>query len=199
MSFRRGDRLSWMPPGGEALGGENVPAHAVTGIRVYDTGGPGADRRKRGIMPTDHTAPVPASTLDVFAIRVFDVPVEEVWKAWSEPTYVRRWWGPEGFTCPLARLDFREGGTSLLCMRAPREIGGQDMYNTWTYTTIRPNERLEFVLKFSDEDGRPVDPTAARTPPGIPTEVRHVVAFTPLDERTTQMTVTEHGYTSAQV
>jgi len=160
--------------------------------------------RKRGIMPTDHTAsdhtaPVPASTLDVFAIRVFDVPVEQAWKAWSEPTYVRRWWGPAGFTCPLARLDFREGGTSLVCMRAPREMGGQDMYNTWTYTTIRPNERLEFVLKFSDEDGRPVDPTASGAPPGVPTEVRHVISFTPLDEHTTQMTVTEHGYTSAQV
>jgi hypothetical protein len=29
--------------------------------------------------------------------RVFDAPVEQVWKAWFDPSYVMQWWGPEGF------------------------------------------------------------------------------------------------------
>lgn len=56
------------------------------------------------------------------------------------------------FTSPLAKMDFREGGVSLVCMRAPKEFGGFDMYNTWTYTKIVPHERIEFTLNFSDKD-----------------------------------------------
>ena len=67
---------------------------------------------------------------DLVVTRVFGAPVEQAWKAWVDPEYVMQWWGPEGFTCPVAKMDFREGGTSLVCMRAPKEFGGQDMYNT---------------------------------------------------------------------
>jgi hypothetical protein len=42
---------------------------------------------------------------DLIVIRVFDAPVEQVWKAWSDPSYVMQWWGPEGFTSPLANSD----------------------------------------------------------------------------------------------
>ncbi len=62
-------------------------------------------------------------------------------------------------------MDFREGGTSLVCMRAPAEYGGQDLYNTWTYTRIVPNERIEFVQHFADQDGNKVSPTAHGLPP----------------------------------
>ena len=44
---------------------------------------------------------------NVLVSRVFDAPVELVWKAWSDPEYVMQWWGPTGFTCCLAEMDFR--------------------------------------------------------------------------------------------
>jgi len=34
--------------------------------------------------------------------RVFDAPKEMVWKAWTDPEMVKKWWGPEGFTAPSA-------------------------------------------------------------------------------------------------
>ena len=71
-----------------------------------------------------------AETYDVVVARVLDAPIEEAWKAWSDPEYVTRWWGPTGFTSPLARMDFRVGGSSLVCMRALAEYGGQNMYHT---------------------------------------------------------------------
>jgi uncharacterized protein YndB with AHSA1/START domain len=46
---------------------------------------------------------------DLVVIRVFDAPVEQVWKAWTDPRQVMRWWGPKGFASPLAKMDFREG------------------------------------------------------------------------------------------
>ncbi len=135
---------------------------------------------------------------NVVVTRVFDAPVEQVWKAWSDSEQVRRWWGPQGFTCPIAQMDFREGGTSLVCMRAAAEYGGMDIYNTWTYHKIDPFERIEFTLKFADKDGAPIDPAQAGIPPGVPSEVRHVITFNPIGATQTEMTVTEYGYTSDQ-
>jgi uncharacterized protein YndB with AHSA1/START domain len=137
-------------------------------------------------------------THNVVVTRLFDAPVEQVWRAWSDPGYVRQWWGPTGFTCPLAEMDFREGGTSLVCMRAPQEFGGQDLYNTWTYTRIEPGKRIEFIHRFTDQDRTMLDPAEIGIPPGVPKEVRHVVSFRSLGEQT-ELTVTEYGYASEQV
>ncbi len=104
--------------------------------------------------------------------------------------------GPTGFTAPVADIDFREGGTSLVCMRAPQEYGGFDMYNTWTYTKIVPMELIEFVHHFTDKDRNKVDPVALGLPADIPPEVRHVILFKVADSGKTAMTVTEYGYTS---
>ena len=87
--------------------------------------------------------------------RVFDAPAERVWEAWTVPEQVMRWWGPEGFTAPVARIDFREGGMSLVCMRSPE---GQDFYNTWEYRKIMPIELIEFIQNFADKDGKKADP-----------------------------------------
>ncbi len=139
-----------------------------------------------------------AETFDVVVTRVLDAPVEEVWKAWRDPAYVMRWWGPTGFTAPSAQMDLRLGGSSLVCMRAPAEYGGQDVYNTWTYTRITPNERIEFVSNFADRDGRHLDPAALGMPPGVPHDVPHVISFEATGGGGTKLTVTEHGYTTEQ-
>jgi uncharacterized protein YndB with AHSA1/START domain len=133
---------------------------------------------------------------DLVVTRTFDAPVDLVWQAWTDPEHVMRWWGPAGFTSPVARMDVREGGTSLVCMRSP---AGQDLYNTWTYREIVPRQRLEFVLAFADQDGKRVDPAALGLPPDVPQDVRHVVTFQAVGDHKTEMTVTEFGYTSDHI
>jgi len=132
---------------------------------------------------------------DLVVTRTFDAPVQQVWKAWSDPEHVKRWWGPTGFTSPVARIDFREGGTSLVCMRSPE---GHDFYNTWTYRKIVPLQLIEFVLDWADKDGKRIDPVAIGLPPDMPRDVRHVVIFKTLGDNKTEMTITEYGYTSDQ-
>ena len=140
-----------------------------------------------------------ATTHDMALTRTFDAPVEDVWRAWTEPELVKRWWGPTGFTAPIAEMDVRKGGTSLVCMRAPAELGGQDLYNTWTYVTVIPMERLEFVQTFTDADRNPVEPAELGLPPGIPRDVPHVVTFTALDSGRTEVRVTASGYSSSEL
>jgi uncharacterized protein YndB with AHSA1/START domain len=137
--------------------------------------------------------PVENKRRDLVVTRVVDAPVGQVWQAWTDPEQVRRWWGPTGFTCPLARIDVREGGTSLVAMRSPE---GQDLYNTWAYRTIVPLQRLEFIQNFADEDGNTIAPASIGLPPELPQDVRNVVTFEALGEHRTEMTVTEYGYSS---
>lgn len=142
---------------------------------------------KDGDMPTNGTKK------DLVVTRVIDAPVERVWRAWIEPEHVKQWWGPNGFTTPVARMDVRVGGVSLVAMRSPQ---GQDIYTTWEYREIQPMRRLEFVLNFADQDGRRIDPTAAGLSAEAPQDVRHVITFTGISDARTEMTVTEFGYTS---
>ena len=63
-------------------------------------------------------------------------------------------------------MNLREGGTSLVCMRA-KQFGGYAMYNTWTYKKIVPLQRIEFILNFADKDGNKLNPANIGLPPGI--------------------------------
>jgi uncharacterized protein YndB with AHSA1/START domain len=138
-------------------------------------------------------------TFDVVSSREFDRPVDEVWQAWVRPDLVQQWWGPKGFTCPTADMDVRVGGRSLVCMRAPAEFGGQDMYNTWTYEVVERGQRLAYTLNFTDSTGNVLDPTDLGLPPGIPRDVPHVVTLEPLDGGRTRLTVSEYGYATPEV
>ena len=140
-----------------------------------------------------------SDTMNMVITRTLEASLEQVWKAWSNEELVKQWWGPKGFTYPFAKLEFREGGTSLVCMRAPKEFGGQDMYNTWSYQKIVPMKRIEYILNFTDKDGNKLDPSAIGMPPGIPKNVPHIITFKDLGNNKTEVTVTEYGYFSAQV
>jgi len=132
-------------------------------------------------------------TRDLIVTRVLDAPVELVWKAWTDPEYVMRWWGPDHFTSPSAKMDFREGGTSFVCMRAPKEFGGQDMYSTWVYREIVPLKRIEFIQNLADEHGNMIDPASLGMPPDFPRDTRTVVTFKDVGNGRTEMTVTEYN------
>jgi uncharacterized protein YndB with AHSA1/START domain len=134
---------------------------------------------------------------DLVVVRSFEAPVEAVWRAWSDPELVRRWWGPAGWTCPVAKMDFRVGGASLVAMRSP---DGVDIYSTWAYTEIRPQEYFSYIFNLADEHGTTIDPVSIGMPPDFPREARHDVVLGPLDGGArTEMTMTEYGYTNDQL
>ncbi len=131
---------------------------------------------------------------DLVVTRIIDAPVELVWKAWTEPERVMRWWGPKYYTSPSCKIDLREGGKFLFCMRAPKEQGGQDMYNTGVYLKIVPMERLEFTMSLSDKDGNKIDPAQVGMPPDFPKELRTVIVFKPIRSDMTELTITEYDW-----
>lgn len=136
-----------------------------------------------------------SKTKDLVVTRTFDAPVTEVWKYWADPEYVKKWWSPTGFTTPLARMDFREGGTSLVCMRSPE---GQDFCSIWTYRKIEPMKQIEYIHNLADKEGKKADPVKVGMPPDFPRNVRNVITFKAVGDNKTEMTVKEYGYTSDQ-
>ncbi len=137
----------------------------------------------------------PPKKVDLVIKRTLDAPIEQVWKAWTESEQVMKWWGPTGFTCPLAKMDVREGGTTLVCMRAPKEFGGQDMYSTWAYKKIVPMKSIEYIHNLADKDGKAIDPTKIGMPADFPQNQRHVLTLKALDNGKTELTMTEYGWT----
>jgi uncharacterized protein YndB with AHSA1/START domain len=85
--------------------------------------------------------------------RTFDAPRALVWKAWTKPEQLMRWWGPEGFTSPVCQVDLRVGGAYLFCMRSPE---GKDYWSTGVYREIVEPERLVCTDCFADEKGNAV-------------------------------------------
>ena len=88
--------------------------------------------------------------------RVFDAPRDLVFKAWTEPDRVMRWWGPNGFTTPFCTIDLRPCGVFHHCMRSPE---GHDFWSKGIYREIVAPERIVCTDFFADEEGNPVPPT----------------------------------------
>ena len=135
---------------------------------------------------------------DLVVTRIIDAPIEMVWKAWTDPDQVKRWWGPKNYTSPTCKIDLREGGKYIFCMRAPKEQGGQDSYTAGVYKKIVPMERLEFTQGLSDKDGNRIDPAQVGMPPDFPKELRTVIVFKAKGAMT-ELTITEYDWTVGQM
>ncbi|HVE61660.1 MAG TPA: SRPBCC domain-containing protein [Chitinophagaceae bacterium] len=125
--------------------------------------------------------------------RVFQSPVEEVWKMWTEPEYVKQWWGPDQFICPQANINFKVGMTSLVSMQAPKEFGGRVHYNSWHYTKIVHLQSIEFIMNLVDKEGNKQKPTDLGMPADFPEDIKTVVTFNVINLNETEMTVTEYA------
>ena len=117
--------------------------------------------------------------------RVFDAPRELVWKAWTDPKYVMRWWGPKGFTAPVCKMDFRVGGKFLCCMKSP---DGQEFWNAGEYHEIVPYEKIVSSMYFADAEGNKVEPEHYGMEHTVIDDVHDVTLFEDLGNGQTKLT-----------
>lgn len=90
----------------------------------------------------------------VVVSRVFDAPRTLVFKAFTTPEHLTRWWGPKGWTLPVCTVDFRPGGVWHYCMRGPT---GEESWGRAIYREIVEPERIVYTDRFVDADGTPVE------------------------------------------
>jgi uncharacterized protein YndB with AHSA1/START domain len=106
----------------------------------------------------------------ILITREFDAPRHLVWKAWTTPELVRRWWSGKQGRMTVAEIDLRVGGRWRYVMVADN---GQEVAFHGEYREIVPGERIVTTEVYEL-------PGAPETEPAV-----NVVTFTEVDGRTT--------------
>lgn len=115
-------------------------------------------------LPTDQ---------EILITREFDAPKHLVYKAWTTPELVKRWWSGRRGTVTLAEIDLRVGGVWRYVMVAD---GGFEVAFHGEYREIVPDERIVTTEVYEMPGAEPL-PAAD--------EPLNIVTFTETDGRTT--------------
>lgn len=127
----------------------------------------------------------PDQTTDAVVIeRTLDAPVALVWQMWTDPEHFAAWYGPEGASIPVAKMDVQQGGSRHLCMEIQTPNGPHQMWFTGEYREVIDGERLVYTESMSDETGRVVPPAEMGMPDGHPEVTEVTVELRPTGGRT---------------
>jgi uncharacterized protein YndB with AHSA1/START domain len=85
--------------------------------------------------------------------RTFHAPRVTVFKAWSSAEHVKRWFCPETYTIPDAKVDMRVGGPFEVCMRSP---AGEEHWTRGVFVEVVPYARLVIDAQVTSSVGKPL-------------------------------------------
>jgi uncharacterized protein YndB with AHSA1/START domain len=132
--------------------------------------------------------------------RTFNGTVEDVWELWTTKEGIESWWGPDGFSVKVRRLDVRLGGEMLYAMTAdaPDQVdflkkAGMPVTteSLVTYTELVPLQRLGFTQLADFIPGvKPYEVATTVELETIPRGVRLVLTLDAMhDEKWTRLAV----------
>lgn len=119
---------------------------------------------------------------ELVVTRTFDASRERVWKAWTDPEALAKWWGPKGSTVRVLKFDLRLGGMFHYSFAYQP---GQEMYGRFIYREIAAPGRLVFVVSFSDAQGGVTRAPFPQLGDKWPLEVLNTLTLTEKDGKTT--------------
>jgi uncharacterized protein YndB with AHSA1/START domain len=79
------------------------------------------------------------SDREISATRFFAAPRDLVFQMWTDPDHIGKWWGPNGFTTTIHKMDVRPGGEWNFIMHGP---DGRDYQNRIVYVEVERPERI---------------------------------------------------------
>ena len=89
--------------------------------------------------------PIPTESRELTLTRVIDAPPEKLFRCWTEPELMKKWFCPRPWTTPHIETDVRSGGSSFVVMRGP---DGQEIPHRGVYLEVVPNRRIVFTDAF---------------------------------------------------
>jgi uncharacterized protein YndB with AHSA1/START domain len=87
-------------------------------------------------------------------VRTFDASPEVVYRAWTDPKVIKKWFAPTDLTTPIAEVDLKVGGSYRIGMKSP---DGELYVATGIYREIIPNEKLQFTWQWETSPSDPSD------------------------------------------
>ena len=82
-----------------------------------------------------------------------DAPVDRLWRAFTQPAQLERFWGPPGWPATFTAFDFSVGGHAHYAMTSPQ---GEKSRGTWEFLAIEDGAGFEVLDAFADEHGDPI-------------------------------------------
>lgn len=124
--------------------------------------------------------------------RVFDAPRELVWKTWTDPKLVPRWYGP-GVKSIVHRHELKPGGLWLHEM----QWGTNSKYERIEFTEVTPPQRLVWLQSATDADW---SVASSPTMPDWPRALLTTVTFEEVGQQTKlRLTWVPHQATQAEI
>ena len=70
-----------------------------------------------------------------------NAPIELVWEVWTNPEHLKKWWGPDGFTNTITKMEMRKDGEWSLVMHGP---DGTDYKNESIFREIMKHKKIVY-------------------------------------------------------
>lgn len=104
----------------------------------------------------------PPADREIVCSRLLNFPREVVFRAFTDPDCLARWWGPSGFTNTFKEFDLKPSGMWRFTMHGP---DGVDYHNVSEFVEIVTPERIVFehleshhhfqmTMLYDDEAGK---------------------------------------------
>lgn len=74
-------------------------------------------------------------------VSLIEAPIDKVWDVWTNPVHIAKWWGPNGFSNTIHKMELYRGGEWLLTMHGP---DGKNYPNRSIFLEIIPKQKIVF-------------------------------------------------------
>jgi uncharacterized protein YndB with AHSA1/START domain len=94
---------------------------------------------------------------EITLTRVYDASPEQVWKAWTDPEELKKWWGPNDVSIPECKVDLKVGGRFYIVMEAGEAMGpykGTLWPMEAKFTVVEPNSKLSYTANAWTEGSK---------------------------------------------
>lgn len=90
-----------------------------------------------------------ATEREFIHLRTLNAPLELVWKVWSDPKHLEKWWGPNGFRNTITHHELKAGGEWIYTMHGP---DGTDYPNWMRFDVVEPLTRIAYTHGAMPDD-----------------------------------------------
>jgi uncharacterized protein YndB with AHSA1/START domain len=106
--------------------------------------------------------------------RLIHAAPAKVWRCWTDPTLLPRWFGPDGFSCQTKEIALKPGGVWRFDMTGP---DGTVWPNRHRFTLHEPPARIEFLMDGDDDAHPPIEVVITLTPEGTGTRLTQTMTL----------------------
>ena len=122
--------------------------------------------------------------------RKFNVPVEQLFNAFTNSESLKEWWWPQGLYADQVEVDFHEGGKYFFNMKGSEQGGGG---MAGQFEEIIENERIVMTDNFADAQGKIISAQEAKMPGEWPKVGYITFEFDAVDENTSRFKLYQEG------